>query len=87
MHTRKVSLPNLPYNGKILTKEGCLWANNLGKDNLLYLEPKDFQIEWKWNMKEKKGDINSTLLVHIEAKKDQIVFNKKWLDLLDIMNM
>ncbi len=84
---RKVSLPNLPYNGKILAKEGCLWANNSAtKDNLFYeevvnclsigfpihainLELKDFQIEWKWNMKEKKGDINSTLLVHIEARK------------------
>jgi hypothetical protein len=33
------------------------------------LELKDFQIEWKWNMKGKKGDINSTLLVHIEARK------------------
>jgi hypothetical protein len=32
-------------------------------------------------------DINSTLLVHIEARKDQIELNKKWLDLLDIMNM
>jgi hypothetical protein len=38
-------------------------------------------------MKEKKGGINSTLLVHIEIKKDEIVLNKKWLDLLDIMNM
>jgi hypothetical protein len=84
-HVRKVSLPNLPYNGKILAKEGCLWVNNSAKDNLFYeeignclsisflthtinLELKDFQIEWKWNMKEKKGDINSTLLVHIEAR-------------------
>lgn len=86
IHVRKVSLPNPPYNGKILAKEGCLWANNSTKDNLFYeeivnclsisfpthtinLELNDFQIEWKWNMKEKKGDINSTLLVHIEARK------------------
>jgi hypothetical protein len=38
MHTKKVSLPNLPYNGKILAKEGCLWASNSAKDNLLYGE-------------------------------------------------